>query len=73
MAKHITQKQRVLNYIKRHGSITRRQSFINLGVTELSSRIGEPESDGFKFNRERVTVKTRYGYKVSVTKYSLAR
>lgn len=71
MAKHITQKQRVIDYIKQHGSITRIQSFIDLGVTELASRIGELEADGFKFNRERVTVKTRYGYKVSVTRYSL--
>jgi len=67
-----TQKQQVLRYLQDFGSITRIQSFMDLGVCELSSRIGELEQDGYKFNREKQTITNRYGIKVTVTKYSLA-
>ena len=67
-----TQKEQVLRYLQDFGSITRIQSFMDLGVCELSSRIGELEQDGYKFNRTKQTVTNRYGIKVTVTKYELA-
>ena len=66
-----TQREQVLRFIKDFGSITRIQSFMDLGVCELSSRIGELESDGYKFNRRRRNFKNRYGVTVTVTEYSL--
>lgn len=71
MGKKPTQRDRVLSYIQEFGSITRRESFVDLGVTELSSRIGELESMGYQFNRETETSKNRYGDSVSYTRYSL--
>ena len=35
-----TQKQLVLDYLMEHGKLTRWTAFIELGVAELSSRIG---------------------------------
>lgn len=71
MAKRITQKERVLMYIKEFGSISRRESFIDLGITELSSRIGELEAMGYRFDRKNESAKNRFGETVSYTRYSL--
>ena len=71
MGKKITQRDRVLMYIEEFGSISRRESFVDLGVVELSSRIGELEAMGYRFNRETETSKNRYGDSVSYTRYSL--
>ena len=70
MGKKPTQRDRVLSYIQEFGSITRRESFVDLGVVELSSRIGELESMGYQFNRETETSKNRDGDSVSYTRYS---
>ena len=67
----VTQKERVLQYIQDFGSITRAQAFTDLGICELSTRILELEELGHKFNRDKHTVKNRYGDKVTVMKYSL--
>lgn len=67
-----TQKQRVLQYLKEFGSITRLQAATDLGCFELSSRIGELETEGNKIKHERITVLNRYGDKCSVAKYTLA-
>jgi hypothetical protein len=70
MAK-VTQKDRVLQYLKDEGSITRLQAATELGCFELSSRIGELEAQGIKVKHERITVLNRYGDKCSVAKYTL--
>ena len=69
--KKITQRQRVLDYVKKHRSITRREAAIEIGCFELASRIGELEAEGHKFERERVTTKNRYGDKIPITRYTL--
>lgn len=66
-----TQKEQVLRYLKTHAYITRIESFYELGVCELSSRIGELENDGYKFNRQPVTIKNANGVTVTIKKYSL--
>lgn len=71
MTRKLTQRDRVLLYIKEFGSISRREGFIDLGIVELSSRIGELESMGYQFDRETETSKNRYGEDVHYTRYSL--
>ena len=69
----MTQREEVLNYMREHGSITRIESFYRIGVTELSSRIGEIERiDKIRINRKPITIKARNGRKVNITKYSIA-
>lgn len=69
----MTQREEVLQYLRTHGSITRMESFINLGITELSSRIGEIERiDNIRIDRTPITVKARNGRSVKVMKYFIA-
>ena len=68
----ITQKQRVLDYVKEFGSITRRDGFMDLGIVELPARICELEAMGYRFDRKQETSKNRYGEDVYYTRYSLA-
>ena len=70
----MTQREEVLRYMQQMGSITRMESFIQLGITELSSRIGEIERiDNIRIDREPITVKARNGRAVKVMKYSIAK
>ena len=64
-----TQKSDVLDYIHEHGSLTRMEAFTELGICELSSRIGELEKDGYRFKREPYHGTGRNGRKFVVTKY----
>ena len=64
-----TQKQDILNYLFSHGSITRMEAFENIGVCELSSRIGELEHDGWTIPREWLHGQAANGRKWSVMKY----
>ncbi len=65
----MTQKVEIIEYLKQHGAITRWLAFRDLGVSELSSRIGELEREGFEIPRETVTVEARNGRRVKVTQY----
>ncbi len=67
----MTQKERVLNYMKDFGDITPFQAFTDLGCTKLATRISELIQDGVKVKKEWVDSKNRYGEKVRFMKYSL--
>lgn len=67
----MTQRERVIQYIKDFGSITRAEGFTQLGIVELPARICELERMGYQFKRETMFGTNRYGEKVSFTKYTL--
>lgn len=64
-----TQKESVLHWLKTYGKLTRWTAFQELGIAELSSRIGELESDGWLIPRKMITVRARNGRKVRVMQY----
>lgn len=64
-----SQKQDILDWLNQHGSLTRMEAFDNLGICELSSRIGELERDGWVFPREPLRGTGRNGRAWTVTKY----
>ena len=66
-----TQAERVLEYIKRFGSITTLEAFRDLGVTRLSARIFELRARGFDIDSTNVTSKNRYGESCTYAKYYL--
>lgn len=67
-----TQKVRIISYIKQFGSISPIQAFMDLGITKLSTRIGELEREcGYSFIREKGTGKNRYGEPCHYTIYKL--
>ena len=66
----MSQRQELWSYLNVHGSITRWQAFRDLGVAELSSRIGEIERErGVKIPRKRIEVMARNGRMCRVTEY----
>lgn len=68
----ITQRERVLQYIKEYGSITRMTAVIDLGCHELPARIVELQREGYKFKKKFETGKNRYGDPTHWTRYTLA-
>lgn len=67
----ITQRDRVLDYIRRFGSISSRDAFLDLGVTQLAARICELSDQGYEFDKRYESSKNRYGESVSFVRYSL--
>lgn len=69
-----TQKVRIIKYIKEFGSINPMQAFMDLGITKLSTRIGELEREnGYSFKREKGKGKNRYGEICYFTIYKLEK
>lgn len=42
------QQERILNYMKKYGSISSSEAYHKLGISQLSVRISELEAQGFK-------------------------
>lgn len=66
----MNQCEKIIDYIKRYGSITTYEAFTDLGITRLSGRIHDLTQKGYDFNRESITTKNRDGEPVTYTKYS---
>lgn len=71
MAKQVTQRDRVLSYLRDFGSITSWQAYEDLGIMQLGTRIFELKKQGYKFTKEKVTKTNRYGNKCRFDKYML--
>ena len=70
---YMTQKDRVLNYIKENGSIDRLRAFTDCGVFELSSIIVNLEKRGYRFRKEQMLGITKFGESFHYKKYSLVK
>jgi hypothetical protein len=66
------QRELILEYITRFGSITPMEAFADLGITKLATRISEMRRDGVGIKVESVSSKNRFGKTVHFAKYSLA-
>lgn len=73
MAKKITQRDRVIQFMREHGSITAYKAFTEIGCTQLSARICELEAEGYVFDKELIKTKNRYGDNTHYYKYRLVR
>lgn len=65
----MTQCEKVLEFIKTHGSITARQAY-HMGIMRLASRISDLRRAGYKIKTEDVKVKNRDGSSSYIAKYS---
>ena len=63
----------ILQYLNDFGSITTFESFTELGITRLPSRIYDLKEQGYKFNEEWVSRKNRYGKMICFKKYMLQK
>ena len=65
------QREMILKYIEDFGSISSYQAYIDLGVTQLSSRLKELKQEGYQFSYRWITKKNRYGKPVRFKEYTL--
>lgn len=71
MANRLTQRDMVLNYIREYGSISSWDAYRDLGITQLATRISELKDHDYKFTKERIYTKTRFGVPTHYDKYKL--
>ena len=67
----VTQKQMVLDYIRSEGFITSWDAYKELGISQLGTRVHELKALGYKFRKERVHTKNRFGNPSHYDKYYL--
>lgn len=67
----MTQHQRIHDYMSKYGSITPMTAFEELGITKLSTRIGEMRRNGFKIGSAMVHGQNRFGDRVDYMRYWL--
>lgn len=67
----ITQKDRILKYIRDFGSISSWEAYSELGITQLGARIDNLKKEGYMFKAEWESSKNRYGDKVEYKRYYL--
>lgn len=57
----MTQQQRILKYIEDFSSITTREGFTELGISNLTTRISELRASGVKILGKNESSKNRWG------------
>lgn len=71
--KKLTQKERILQHLKKYGSITTWESFELYGDTRLSDKIYRLKKDGYNFDEEWIKKTNRFGDPVDFKKYILRK
>lgn len=66
-----TQGERLLAHLQGGETITSLEAFNVLGITQLSSRIGELEKQGYDITHTPIKVENRFGESVRVVQYSM--
>lgn len=68
----ITQKDRILEYIRKFGSISSFEAYANLGITQLGARIDQLKKEGYEFKTEWESNTNRFGEKTDYKRYYLS-
>lgn len=71
MRKVPTQQERVLQYIRDFGSITRAEAMSELGIANLPAVILDIRKRGVQVLTNEIESKNRYGQKITYAKYTL--
>ena len=66
----MNQHERIRKHIRDFGSITPMEAFQDLGITKLSTRMGEMIRNGEKYSKTMVSATNRYGKKVHFMRYA---
>jgi hypothetical protein len=67
----ITQKDRILEYIRNFGSISSFEAYSDLGITQLGARIDQLKKEGYEFKNEWESNTNRFGEKTEYKRYYL--
>ena len=73
MGKVMSQKEMVLQYIQRNGSITDMEAADEIGCRRLSGRVFELRQEGYPIITKWVSCKNRYGKTVRYGEYTLGK
>ena len=65
----MSQHEMIRRYMEKNGSITPMQAFMELGITKLSTRIGEMINQGQKITKMMETGTNRFGENVRYMRY----
>ena len=69
----VNQRQRIIDYINKFGSITSKDAYDDLGITQLATRIKELKEQGYRFETKWESSKNRYGERVDFKRYFLEK
>ena len=67
----MTQKERLLNYLKQHSKINPLQSWQALGIYRLSAVIFDLRKEGYEIVTNRKAVQNQFGEECVVAEYEL--
>lgn len=67
----ITQKDRIIEYIRQFGYITSWQAYQDLGIMQLGARIDQLQKEGYEFETKWETRTNRFNEPVSFKRYYL--
>ena len=65
------QREKIINHIRQHGSLTSFEAYTELGITQLATRISELEEQGYVFKKEWTSRKNKNGETKYFKKYYL--
>ena len=66
----MTQRDMILEYIDRFGSISPMEAFSDLGITKLATRVSELDAMGIPLEKTWESRRNRFGKKVRYKRYS---
>ena len=67
----MTQKEMILQHLKRHGSITPKDAIDNYGIMRLGARIYDLKGEGYKIVTETECGINRFGRPIAYARYFL--
>lgn len=67
-----SQCDKIIEYMKKYGTITQLQAYVDIGCIRLPSRIHDLRKRGYAIRVETIRVKKRDGGYAPVARYSLA-
>lgn len=67
----VTQADRIIDYIKEHGSITQKEAYHEFDCTRLAAQIFLIKESGIPIRRTIETARNRYGRTVCYARYFL--
>jgi hypothetical protein len=67
----MTQQQRILDYLNKGQTLTRLNSWSQLGILEAPARISELRGQGYPITTKMITVKNRFGERVRIAEWRM--
>ena len=67
----MTQTEEILEYMRKHGSITQLEAAKELGCFRLGARIWDLRKEGYYIKSQPIAIRNRKGKNIRFAKYSL--